>query len=302
MGNPSPRSSTPEAAAPGPSITPGRRRRSVGVCPLTGSPVLTRLSPDEKNRGSPFRLRGVAFTESLPADANSVEEAPTEPSESQAIWPRIVAVAVAAAFLGGAATYGVTARAGRPGPTEVGFFQDMIAHHENAVTMSMTVADVGMPSTVEAFAREVIVFQQYEIGLMEAKLDSWGYDRTGDGKAMEWMDDPVSVDEMPGMASSDELRQLQAARGAQAAELWLTLMTEHHRAGAAMAEAASRLSDDEFVQKLAKTMARNQSLEIREYAAVARELGLKPPPAGVPAVGGDADSGSSHQDHESTKN
>ena len=211
-----------------------------------------------------------------------------------------MALMLAAAFLGGAATYALTVRAGRPDPAEVGFFQDMIAHHENAVTMSMTVADVDMPPTVESFAREVIVFQQYEIGLMEAKLDGWGYGRSGEGTAMAWMDHPVPVDEMPGMASAAELSQLQASRGDQAAELWLTLMTEHHQAGVEMAEAASRRTDDAYVQSLAKTMARNQSLEIGEYASVARDLGLKPPAAGVPAADDDAESDTSHRDHEST--
>lgn len=56
---------------------------------------------------------------------------------------------------------------------------------------------------MRGFAKEVLVFQQYEIGLMEAYLQGWGHPRyPAAATTMGWMGTPVPAEDMPGMASS----------------------------------------------------------------------------------------------------
>src|SRR5918993_993639 len=125
----------------------------------------------------------------------------------------------------------------------------------------------GADPVVRSFAREVLTFQSYEVGVMRQTLSDWGYS-TADrpDEAMAWMGmEPVPVEEMPGYLSDEGLESMTQAEGSEADELFLELMADHHRGGLHMAvEAAERASDD-GVRNLAETMVRNQAHEIEEY-------------------------------------
>ena len=128
-------------------------------------------------------------------------------------WPKVITVVVAFSFLAGAVTYLVSGRADEPNAVDVGFLQDMIDHHDQAVTMAMAV--IGRPSdpTTQSFAREVVIYQRWEIGVMDTLLAGWG-DGRGDVSrtAMAWMGMPSPVGAMPGMQSAEAIRQLIDAR------------------------------------------------------------------------------------------
>jgi uncharacterized protein (DUF305 family) len=194
---------------------------------------------------------------------------------------------VALLFLAGSAGYAIGTRtAGEDGggAADVGFLQDMIAHHEQAVEMSRTALAGDLPPGIESFAIEVVADQQYETGLMETVLRRWGHSRQRpDGEAMAWMGEPVAVERMPGMASADDLERLADARGDEAGALWLALMTNHHLGGVHMAESALERADDPVVRDLAERTARNQRIEVNEYAAARARLGL-PVPDGLGSV------------------
>jgi uncharacterized protein (DUF305 family) len=189
-----------------------------------------------------------------------------------------VALAVALAFLAGSIGYAVgsrTASPKAPSAADVGFLTDMIAHHEQAVEMSQIALSDDLPDEVRAFALETVSDQRYEIGLMESTLRSWGEPtESADGKAMGWMDMAVSVDRMPGLATESQLRQLGDLRGDAAAAEWITLMSAHHEGGIHMADAAVRQAKDPFVVELARRIARNQRIEINEYAEARTRLGV----------------------------
>jgi uncharacterized protein (DUF305 family) len=187
------------------------------------------------------------------------------------------AAVVAALFLGAALTYAVLARADRPSDAEIAFLQDMIVHHENAVEASLLVSRTELPTSVAAFAQEVVVFQQYEIGLMEATLRRWGQPRSPGETSMEWMGMAHPPAEMPGMASDEELAALRDAEGDEAAALWIAVMSRHHQAGVEMAEAGREVATDELVAELAERMATYQAQEILEYSGVRQRLGLPVP-------------------------
>ena len=92
----------------------------------------------------------------------------------------------------------------------------MISHHEQALQMAAVELASGSDPTIRSFAREITQFQSYEIGLMRQQLADWGIE-PGDrpDTAMGWMGDPVPVDEMPGLATEeqmDALRQLGGGR------------------------------------------------------------------------------------------
>ncbi len=199
-----------------------------------------------------------------------------------------IASVVAMLWFAGAVGYVVGARSpdtAEGGPVDVGFLQDMITHHEQAIEMSnIELADGAAPG-VQAFAREILTFQAYEIGIMEAKLAEWGHvpaDRSG--TAMAWMDLPLPADQMPGLASEEEMDAFGRAEGNEVDALFVRLMQDHHRGGAHMADYAADAASDRTVRELAGRMARNQRIEIGELEGALEREGLNPMPDGfVPA-------------------
>ncbi|HEX6425872.1 MAG TPA: DUF305 domain-containing protein [Acidimicrobiales bacterium] len=204
-------------------------------------------------------------------------------------WPRAAVLAVALAFLG----FAVGVFVGRDRPpssdgAEVGFLQDMITHHDQALGVATLTIAHGEDPTVRSYAREVLAFQSYEIGLMTQMLRDWGHSRDDrSDQAMAWMDMPVPVEAMPGLLTDEQLAAVGTARGADVDRLFLELMAEHHRGGLHMAQAATGLVDDDEVAALAARMERNQAGEINEYRATAESIGFDVDiaPASVPAGG-----------------
>lgn len=199
---------------------------------------------------------------------------------------RQIALAAAVLFLAVAAGYFLGSRAARP-PTadsvEVGFLNDMIAHHEQAIQLANDELTRGAEPTIKTFAREIVLFQSYEIGVMERQLEQWGYSRGRQDVAMAWMGKGVDVDEMPGLATSAEVDALASASGRDTDALFVALMRDHHAGGVHMASAAAERARDRFVRELAERMARNQRAEITELARARDRAGLTPNPAGFGA-------------------
>lgn len=191
-------------------------------------------------------------------------------------WMKVAVLGVALTFLGFAIGVFVN-RDTSPSASsvDVGFYQDMITHHEQALEMSQLVIARGSSTEVRNLAIEVLNFQSYEIGWMDESLQEWGY-RRGDRSdtAMAWMGMPVPFDQMPGMATEAQMDELETAEGSAEDVLWLELMAEHHRGGLHMAEYAAEHAESSSVRTLAQRMARNQAIEINEYAAAAERLGL----------------------------
>jgi uncharacterized protein (DUF305 family) len=212
-------------------------------------------------------------------------------------WARIVALVAVFAFFGGAVGYFVaTPRKASASSVDSGFRYDMISHHVQAVDMSMIALDHITDPTILSFAKEILEYQSYEIGLMEQGLREDGlsvYARPE--TAMGWMGmDPMDPQSMPGMATATQLQQLRDATGQDAEVLFLELMTTHHRGGINMAEYAAAHAKGQALRAFAESMARNQAIEINEMSAAAKQLGLPadlpdhvsvPPPAGASGSG-----------------
>ncbi|MCC3314071.1 DUF305 domain-containing protein [Nocardia africana] len=179
--------------------------------------------------------------------------------------------------------------------TEIGFAQDMTAHHQQAIQMVQRL-DPGVDPQVSRLAQQIDQSQRVEIGTM------LGWLRLANAAPMSehpmaWMTAetvathhhsmsgpsttpavtaPVAM--MPGMASTAELDRLSAARGRDAEVLFLQLMYRHHQGGIAMARAADRQIASGAVKEQARAMLVAQSQETGLIALLLNQRGAQPLP------------------------
>lgn len=204
--------------------------------------------------------------------------------------PVLILLPVALLFLAGVTGWTLRAPT-RPGAgsVEVGFSQDMISHHEQAVEMAVAELHRGAEPLARHFAQEILISQRYEIGLMTAWLQDWGHDPADrPDVAMSWMshrtdghhdmsgmaDQAVSADTMPGMASPEEMAALRGSAGRDTDARFLRLMKAHHEGGIPMAEDAATNSSDPKVRDLATRIAKYQRTEVTEMTQAQQRLGL----------------------------
>ena len=157
---------------------------------------------------------------------------------------------------------------GKPGGSsvDVRFLQDMRSHHDQAVQLSLSyLRKADSEPLLQTIAAEILLSQQQETGVMVEILRSFGVaEENSTGTAMEWMDQPVPLERMPGMASEAEVERLDAATGAEAADLFARLMVAHHEGGVHMAEYAAEHAESQEIRDLAARMATAQNHEITD--------------------------------------
>ncbi|MYR06960.1 DUF305 domain-containing protein [Gordonia sp. SID5947] len=175
----------------------------------------------------------------------------------------------------------------RPSVTDVGFAQDMSAHHDQAILMSQSLSPDVAPE-IRGLADRIVVAQTAETSTMRGWLTWFGLPVTSD-HPMSWMDRPQGHHHtapsgdgppMPGMASVDELGRLSAARGRAAEILFLQLMIRHHRGGVEMATAAHNdPRSSSATRQLALTMISDEGDEIGRMTLLLRARDALPLPA-----------------------
>jgi uncharacterized protein (DUF305 family) len=158
---------------------------------------------------------------------------------------------------------------------DVGFLQDMLDHHEQALLISNTYLEGNPQGDAAPYADEVIMFQTRDMGWMRDWLAEEGYaPGEPDRIAMQWMNEPVPVAEMTGMQTPERLAELAQARGADADRLFFEIMTDHHLGGVHMADHAAANGAREEITDFAASVSRNQRIEVVEYAGAMERLGL----------------------------
>jgi uncharacterized protein (DUF305 family) len=190
----------------------------------------------------------------------------------------VLVTAVVTGLFAAAAIWALGADDEPPAPmnaVDVGFLQDMLDHHDQALLISNLYLEDNADGDAAPYAREVIMFQTRDIGWMEEWLADDGYARGEPGRtAMEWMDEPTSVAEMRGMQTPERLQELAAAEGTDADLLFFDMMTDHHLGGVHMADhAAANGARDEIIE-FAESVSRNQRIEVVEYQRAMERLGL----------------------------
>lgn len=134
------------------------------------------------------------------------------------------------------------------------FAQMMIPHHEQAVQMSdLMLAKDDLDPQITQLAEDIKAAQGPEI----EKMTGW----------LQTRDEPMEMSgnhAMEGMLSPDDLAELEAAQGAEAARLFLTQMIEHHEGAIAMAEEEAANGQDPDAVALAETIVADQRAEIEK--------------------------------------
>ncbi len=163
------------------------------------------------------------------------------------------------------------------GPVEVGFLQDMIDHHEQALVISNTLLENNPDGDAASYARDVVLFQTRDIGRMEEWLEDAGYTRGDpDREAMTWMGMSTPVGAMDGMATPEQIEALAAARGAEADAMFFDLMSTHHLGGVHMADSAAASTSLDWLETFAEAVSYGQQIEVVEYDQARERFGLPP--------------------------
>lgn len=148
---------------------------------------------------------------------------------------------------------------------DVGFLWDMRVHHEQAVQMGFIYLErPGADQRLRDIAAEIVMGQSLEIGRMVQILREFDEEEARDLEepTMGWMGMVSEANAQPGMATEAQIEELVQAEGAEADELFVELMTTHHRGGIDMATFAAENGDDDQIVQMAASMAGAQQSEI----------------------------------------
>lgn len=193
---------------------------------------------------------------------------------------RIVAVvvgallALTAAFVLGRVSVGPVTPTPTTDSAAAGFLRDMQVHHAQATQLALIVRDRTDDEVVRQIAYDIAVSQATQAGQMYGLLEAWDLPQASPSKPMAWVGLPTidgsssghdhadAGGAMPGMATDEQIAELEAAHGVDAERLFLTLMIAHHEGGVAMAEAVLARTDIPQVVSLARGIERAQQAEI----------------------------------------
>lgn len=184
------------------------------------------------------------------------------------------------------------------GSVDVGFAQDMAVHHTQAVTMATIELGKSTDPAVRNLAFDIQTSQTNQVGQMNGFLAVWNQPLLGNGKYMEWMAGPGGHDhggagdvsasgavapggvaQMPGMATTDELKKLRSLSGKELDVYFLQLMIRHHQGGYPMAKYANEHAETDAVRTLALSIIKTQGAEVTTMTDMLAERGAKPLPA-----------------------
>ncbi|HXT17113.1 MAG TPA: DUF305 domain-containing protein [Gemmatimonadaceae bacterium] len=182
----------------------------------------------------------------------------------------------------------------RPSPAftaaDVAFMQGMIQHHAQAVMMSAFAPTHGASAAIRSLAERIDVSQRDEIGLMQrwladrhqsapdplAARGAHGMNGMPGMPTMSGMADSTMPKLMPGMLTPAQMKQLDAARGAEFDRLFLTFMIQHHRGALTMVDdlfAVPGAGQENQVFRFASDVTADQTAEIGRMEKMLGALG-----------------------------
>ncbi|MCL6731265.1 DUF305 domain-containing protein [Streptomyces neyagawaensis] len=157
---------------------------------------------------------------------------------------------------------GASGKAGAGGhnKADVGFAEEMIQHHRQAVDMAELADSRAASPEVKKLATKIKGAQDPEIETMSGWLTAWGEkvpeDMAGMGHGMS--------SGMPGMMSAEDMADLEKASGAAFDEKFLKLMVEHHEGAVEMAETEQAEGKYAPAIDLAEDVITAQTAEIKQ--------------------------------------
>jgi uncharacterized protein (DUF305 family) len=150
---------------------------------------------------------------------------------------------------------------------DIEFMSGMISHHAQAIAMSRLAPTHGASESIQTLAGRIINAQQDEINLMSQWLRDHNVpvpeaSPTGMKMVMNGVEHEML---MPGMLTPEQMKQLDAARGPEFDQSFLTFMIQHHKGAVGMVEklfATPGSGQNEQVFKFASDVNVDQSTEI----------------------------------------
>jgi uncharacterized protein (DUF305 family) len=143
---------------------------------------------------------------------------------------------------------------------DVTFAQQMVPHHGQALDMAKLVPSRSTDPKVLDLASRIEKAQDPEIRQMQGWLTTWGAGMPG----MTHESMPGMGGSMPGMMSADDMKQLEAAKGAEFDKVWLHMMIRHHQGAIDMAKTELAKGGDADAKALARKIIDAQQAEITE--------------------------------------
>ncbi|MGJ7440890.1 DUF305 domain-containing protein [Aquipuribacter sp. MA13-6] len=116
---------------------------------------------------------------------------------------------------------------------EVTFVTNMVPHHTQALAMAELAADRAQDERVRGLAERITLGQGPEIATMQAWLTAQGLPEADPQAGHD------SHEDMRGMATPEQMFELESADGAEFDRLFLELMTTHHEGAIDMAGEAT---------------------------------------------------------------
>jgi uncharacterized protein (DUF305 family) len=150
---------------------------------------------------------------------------------------------------------------------DVEFMTHMIHHHAQAIAMARLVPSHGASRPIRILSERIINAQQDEIATMQ----QWLRDRNlpvPDPDPAALTLHPNGGEQgmlMPGMLTGDQMRQLDAAQGAEFDRLFLTFMIQHHRGALTMVRqlfGSAGAAQDDTIFKFASDVNVDQETEV----------------------------------------
>lgn len=157
---------------------------------------------------------------------------------------------------------------------DVAFAQEMIVHHQGAITMAQLADSRAEDSRVLDLANRIESAQQPEIDTMTGWLEDWGQPLSEEAKSSEDMGGMDHGDTDMGDSGMDmDMAPLEAASGAEFDRMFLEMMVEHHRGAVEMAETEIADGENADAVQMARQIVTDQNAEIQEMEALLSELG-----------------------------
>ena len=167
------------------------------------------------------------------------------------------------------------ADSGRPAYTaaDVRFMQGMIAHHAQAVVMAGWAPTHGARADVRTLAARLEVAQRDEIAFMQRWLRERRETVPDPDSQHHRADHATSMPEAlaPGMLTPEQMKQLDAATGAEFDRLFLTFMIQHHEGALTMVQqlfSSPGAGQDVYVFRFASDVEADQTTEIDRMRAM----------------------------------
>lgn len=195
------------------------------------------------------------------------------PSVSPAwLWPAFSALA----FISAVSMFALwwVSRPPAETSTEVTFVRAMIAHHTQAVEMSVIVRDRTTDPNLRQLMLDIILTQQGQIGVMQGWLMAWGHSLMGASDPMGHGAHGGHNDY--GMATPAQVNALRSLDVTAAEIEFLRLMIRHHEGGVLMAQEALPILVNPDARALAQGIIDGQNKEITYMRDLLTARGVLP--------------------------